>query len=90
MMNEEARLAENALSVALAFGVRGLDPAFTFGGSSAVGSLTVTRSVTLVYPVCDGNSTFGANSDERKSGVKPPHSKASRHSHVASPIYANG
>ena len=62
--------------VATAFGVRGLDPALTFGGSSAARRTMVKRG-----SACHAPSPLDANPDESKSGVKPPHSKASRQSH---------
>ena len=77
-------LRGNVSSVPLGFGVRGLDPALTFGGTPAVSRTMATRMATPDRPACDNLSTLRANPDERKSGVKPPHSKASRHS--GSPI----
>ena len=68
-----------ASNVPLGFGVRGLDPALTFGGTRAVSRTMVTR-----MDASHIDSTDDAQSRERKSGVKPPHSKASRHS--GSPI----
>ena len=69
--------------LALAFGVRGLDPAFTFGAISVLSRAAVKRAVMSIRPACDGRSTRDILSQERKSGVKPPHSKASRHSLAA-------
>ena len=64
-------------NVPLGFGVRGLDPALTFGGYSAVSRREVRRCL-----ACHIFSQLDANPDGRKSGVKPPHSKASRHSEI--------
>ena len=68
-------------SGATAFGVRGLDPAFTFGGSRIARRTMVKRVATNARPACDDLSPLDANPEESRSGVKPPHSKASRHSH---------
>ena len=68
---------DGPLSVATAFGVRELDPALTFGGSSVERRTIVER-----LHASHLSSTLGAHSREKKSGVKPPHSKASRHSHA--------
>ena len=70
-------------SMATAFGVRGLDPALTFGGSSAVRKTMVKRMATNAQPAFDASLPLNAIRDESKSGIKPPHSKASRHSHAA-------
>ena len=70
---------EGLSSLPLGFGVRGLDPALTFGGASALSKTMVKRT-----SASDSLPTLDALSRERKSGVKPPHSKASRHSLDAS------
>ena len=69
-------------NVPLGFGVRGLDPALTFGGCNAASRSIILRTTARVRPAYWVCSTLDADSRERKSGVKPPHSKASRHSHV--------
>ncbi len=58
--------ARGASSLATAFGVRGLDPALAFGGTSVVSRATVRRCF-----ACDIRSPLDAQSRERKSGVKP-------------------
>jgi hypothetical protein len=60
-------------SMAPAFGVRGLDPALAFGGTRAVSRTKFER---CIRPSCYDLSTLYINRRERKSGVKPPHSKA--------------
>ena len=80
-----------ATCAATAFGVRGLDPALTFGGTRAASKAMLKRMA------CHTPSTLDTNPDERKSGGKPPHcafelrkyggttfgSKVSRNSHAA-------
>ncbi len=65
-------------SVPRGFGVRGLDPAFTFGGRSFLRWTMAKRDwASHIF------SKLDAQTRGKKSGVKPPHSKASRHSHAA-------
>ena len=87
-MNGKPQEAVAPRRVARAFGVRGLDPALTFGGTSAGGRKTVRRIAAYIQPACQDRSWLNALSDERKSWVKPQHSKASRHSRGAS-FYPN-
>ena len=65
-------------TIALKLAPMGLDPALTFGGTSVVSKATVKRIDAFHI-----SPKFDAQTRERKSGVKPPHSKASRHSHAA-------
>ena len=85
------RICEQSPSVARAFGVRGLDPALTFGGV-----IVELRKIVTAHGGLAGHTTRSAEvfPSESKSGVKPPHcafslqyfrgtifgSKASRHS----------
>ncbi len=77
-------LEQATSNVARAFGVRRLDAAFTFGRSDVRVQPTVKRVDSSLVFACDTFPTLHNFSDARKSGVKPPHSKASRHSQVAS------
>ena len=79
--------AEEVSSVPLGFGVRGLDPALTFGGCSVSSRTMLKRMATKVYSALDILSMRDVLSRERKSWVKPQHSKASRHSHAALELY---
>ncbi len=71
-------------SVAPAFGVRRLDAALAFGAAVAEHRFSVAcDSASDVYAREVATSSFTFRS-AKKSGVKPPHSKASRHSGDAS------
>ena len=78
-MKINCSIEEASSNLAPAFGVRGLDPALTFGGSGFLSLAILQRSSTRVRPACDDLPTPDVQTLGRKSGVKPPHSKASRH-----------
>ena len=67
-----------APDVARAFGLRGLDPALALRTAGVRRTLDVER-----MSARERCKTFHAPCRKRKSGVKPPQSKASRHSHDA-------
>ena len=67
---------DSASSVPTGFGVRGLDPALTSTGKNSEPPKNVTGKTD---PAPENQTTTDANSAESKSGVEPPHSKASRH-----------
>ncbi len=85
---------KGALIVAPAFGVRRLDGALAFLGERpralsnrsederrASGSARATPRTS--FAMVEVGSTLHAARAESQSGVKPPHSKASRHSYAA-------
>ena len=78
-MKSTCSMNEMPTSVPLGFGVRGLDPALTFGGSGFLSLAILRRSSARFRPACDDLPTPDVQTLGRKSGVKPPQSKASRH-----------
>ena len=59
--------------------MRGLDPALVLRAVDVRASSTVPREKDSGERPCDNASTIHVHSAERKSGVKPPHSKGCRH-----------